>query len=82
MAIPAILQQLGNGQLNQIKQAMNMIRAAGNPQAMINQMISSNPQMKQAMDLINQHGGDPMKAFYAEAERRGVDPQQIIDMMK
>ena len=41
----------------QIKQMMNMVNMAGNPQAMLNQLIMSNPQMKQAMEIVKQYGG-------------------------
>ena len=85
MSLPQILQQLrGNlpGNLGQIKNMMQMVKSAGNPQAMMTQLAQNNPQMKQALDFINQHGGDPQKAFYALAQQKGVDPQQILDMLK
>ena len=86
MAIPQILQQLQRvnlpGNLGQIKQMMGMIRNAGNPQAMLNQMMQNNPQMNQVMDLVNQHGGDAQKAFYSLCEQRGVNPDEILGMLK
>lgn len=79
-----ILQQLmsSSPQMGAIKQMINMVRGAQNPQAMMNQILTSNPQMKQVMDLINQSGGDPKKAFYALAEQRGVDPNDILSMLR
>ena len=86
MAIPQILQQLQRvglpGNLGQIKQMMDAVKSAGNPQAMLNQMMQNNPQMRQVMDLVNQHGGDAQKAFYSLAEQRGIDPNQILNMLK
>ena len=84
MAIPQILQQLGGGVTipSQIKQMMQMMRSAGNPQAMINQMMLTNPQIKQAMDFVKASGGDPKAAFYRLAEQRGVNPQTILDQLK
>lgn len=84
MAIPQILQQLGNmpGNLRQIKGMMDMVRTAGNPQAMLSQMMQQNPQMKQVMDAVNQYGGDPKKAFYGLCEQKGVDPNEILNMLK
>lgn len=61
---------------------MGMINGSQNPTAMMNSMMQSNPQLKQAMDLINQSGGDPRKAFYSLAEQKGVNPQDILDMLK
>ena len=86
MSLPPILQQLqGNGMMNgigQIKQMMNMVKNAGNPQAMMAQMMQNNPQMKQVMDAVNQYGGDPKKAFYALAQQKGVNPDEILNMLK
>ena len=61
---------------------MGMVNAAQNPQAMLNQLMNNNPQMKQVMDIVNQHDGDPKKAFYAMAEQNGIDPNDILNMMK
>ena len=86
MAIPAILQQLNRGGIMQmirpVKQMMDMVRTAQNPQAALSQIAMSNPQMKQVMDIISRHGGDPMTAFRETARERGIDPQEILDMMK
>ena len=80
--IPDILQQLGRNQVNPIKQMMNMVKMSQNPQAMIQQMMMQNPKMQEVMQIVKQHGGDPMKAFYAEAEKRGMDPDEILGMLK
>lgn len=70
------------GNFQNIKQMMSIIKASQNPQAMLNQMVNSNPQMKQVMEFINKSGGDPKKAFYTLAEQNGVDPQQILNMLQ
>ena len=59
-----------------------MVNGSQNPQLLLNQMVSSNPQMKQVMDVINQYGGDPKQAFYSLAEKNGIDPNEILNMMK
>lgn len=84
MAIPAILQQLvrNNPMMSQIKNMMGMVNSAQNPQAMLNQLMGSNPNMKRVMDAINQAGGDPQKAFYQMAEQMGADPQEILNLLK
>ena len=84
MAIPQILQQLG-GRLTippQIRQMIGMIKSAGNPQAMMAQLMQNNPQMQQAMQIVQQYGGDANKAFYALAQQKGIDPQEILDLLK
>ena len=84
MGIPAIMQQLfqSSPAMGNIKQMVNMIRGAQNPQALLNQMITNNPNAKQVMDLINQAGGDPQKAFYQLAKQKGVNPDDILNMLK
>ena len=86
MAIPAILQQLSRNNMLQaaqpVRQLMNMVRSAQNPQLMLNQLAMNNPQLKQVMDIVQKHGGDPMTAFRAEAEARGMDPNEILNMLR
>ena len=83
MGIPGILQQLmqSSPMMGNIKNMMNMIRGAQNPQAMMNQLLMNNPNTKQVMDLVNAAGGDPQKAFYQLAQQKGINPQDILDMI-
>ena len=53
---------------------MNMFRNAGNPQALLQNMIQSNPQVREIMQLIQQNGGDAKGTFYKLAQEKGVDP--------
>ena len=62
-----------------MKQIMASVQ---NPQAMLNQMVSCNPQMKQVMDYINQNGGDAKAAFYKLADEKGVNPDDILSQIK
>ena len=82
--MPNPLMQLAKSSpmMGQIKQMMGMLRTAQNPNAMLNQMVMNNPQIKQVMDIVQQYGGDPMRAFYAVAEQKGVDPNEILNMLR
>lgn len=71
-----------NNNLNQIKQMMNMVRSAGNPMAMLQNMAQTNPQLKQVMDVVNTSGGDPKAAFYKIAKEKGVNPEQVLSMLR
>ena len=84
MAIPNVLLQLArnNPMMGQIKQMMSAVKMAQNPTALLNQMASNNPNLKQVMDIVNQYGGDANKAFSAYAEQNGINPQEIMDMLK
>ena len=56
-----------------------MFKTANNPQALVNQMMSNNPQVRQ---ILNQYGGDPKTAFYKYAEANGIDPNEVLNMLK
>ena len=73
--IPTILQQLNSPVMSRIQQVVQI--AKGNPMALM-----QGPQYQQAMNLIQQAGGDPRAAFYSLAKQKGVDPDQIISMLR
>ena len=68
--------------MGQLKNMMSMIRGASNPQGMLQQMMQNNPQYQQAMQLVQQAGGDPKKAFHQLANQMGVNPDEIMGMLK
>ena len=71
-----------NQQINNPMAIVQAIRASRNPNMMLQQLAQTNPNVASAMNLIRQYGGDPQKAFYEEARKRGVDPNQIIGMLR
>ena len=77
-----ILQTIGNQNLGQIRSMVNMVKSAGNPQAMMNQLMQTNPQMRNVMSYINQNGGDPKRAFYRMAQEKNVDPDEILKLFR
>ena len=46
--------------------------------AQLQQMAMSNPEINQALQLINQNGGNAKSLFYGMAQQQGVDPNTII----
>ena len=71
-----------SNQQNNMLGIINTIKAAKNPTMMLQHLASQNPNVANAMNLINKSGGDPKRAFYSEAQRLGVDPNQILGMLK
>ena len=61
---------------------MQMVKAARNPQAMIQVMAQQNPKMQQVMQFVQQNGGDAKTAFYKLAEQQGVNPDDVLNMLK
>lgn len=45
-------------------------------------MAKQNPQLRQAYEYVNANGGDPKQAFYKMAQEKGIDPNEIINMIK
>lgn len=80
--MPTANNLMNNPAVMQAKNALNMLKSAKNPEMFMQNMISQNPQMKQAMDYVNANGGDAQQAFYALAKEKGIDPEQILSMLK
>ena len=59
-----------------------MVSNSKNPDAMIQYLMASNPQFKDAMNFVRQNGGSLKDAFYALAKQRGVNPDEIICLLK
>lgn len=67
----------------QLQSAIQMCKSGGNPQSILQSMISAkNPRVLQAMQLVKSMGGDPKSAFYTLAAQKGVDPDSILSMLK
>lgn len=74
-------QPLNAQRINQFTDMFNMIKNSGNPNMIISQLASKNPIVANVMNVINQYGGDSRKAFYSEASKAGIDPNQILNML-
>ena len=66
----------------QVKQLMQTVQMAQNPQMALMNLMQNNPGMKQALDYVNANGGNPKEAFYKLAQEKGVDPQAILNSLK
>jgi hypothetical protein len=63
-----------------VKQLMSMMQTMRNPQQAIMQMAQQNPQLNAVMNLVN--GKNPKDVFYAECQKRGIDPNTIINQLR
>lgn len=75
-----ILNLLGqaNPLATNLGQIMQTLKAVSNPLAALQNMATTDPRMQSVVNVINQNGGDPKRAFYAMAQQRGVDPNAIL----
>lgn len=73
-------QQNNDPRLGQFMQLIAILKKSKDPMGMINSMASTNPQIRDALQAVNQNGGDAKKTFYTLTKRMGVDPSIILKM--
>ena len=83
----SLFQQLSPQQQNnvispQMTQMANMMKSANNPQQLLMNMAQNNPKTKQVLDFINKSNQSPKDLFYSMAKQKGVDPNQILNLLK
>lgn len=77
---PIINQLMGNS--NAIIDMFRMVKTAQDPNAMMQTLMQSNPQMQQVMTFIGQSGVNAKQLFYNLAKQKGKDPNIIINNLK
>ena len=76
-----MLMNLFSSRLGPIRQMMQTVKAAQNLALALQQMAGNNPQVQQALQLVQQSGGNAQAAFEKLARENGMDPQQILAML-
>lgn len=76
-----VLERL-RGLNNPIRNMINMFKASRDPQSLVNNMLSQNPEAQQMLQQTLQNGGTYKDAFMMAAKAKGVDPNEIISMLK
>ena len=79
---PVNKQSAGNSSLDGIRNLMAMMKSGGDSRKMAKAVLSRMPGYQEAMNIVNQYGGDARAAFYAEAEKKGVDPNSILSLLR
>lgn len=77
---PMLMAMLSN-RLGPIRQMIQTMRAAQNPALALQQMAKNNPQIQQAIQLVQQSGGDGNAVFNKLCQEQGFDPQQFLSML-
>lgn len=73
---------LQNNNLQQFQNFMALSKGM-NPNAIMQILMNNNPHVSGIMNIVNtKYGGDPKAAFYDIAKQKGVDPNQIIGMLR
>ena len=66
-------------QNNPISRAIQMARNIRNPQGMLQEMINKDADLKASLDMAQ---GDYQKAFQIYAQRKGVNPNDVLSQMR
>lgn len=84
-----ILEQMGknstNNALNNIHYFKNMLTNIQNsvdPRAKLNDLINSNPKMRDIMKMVQRYGNNPKDVFYALAKEKGVNPDDVLNALR
>lgn len=81
-----MMTSLAGGQTNGLKSALGLMGALKNPAGALNKAVmeklKQHPLYVQAEQIAAQYGGDWNRAFEETAKANGIDPQQIVGIMK
>ena len=69
-------------QNNVIQKIIQMAKSGNNPQQLLNSLAVQNPQLNQVMQLVNSGKMTPKQIFMNMANQQGVNPNDIISMLK
>lgn len=83
-------QQLQNSSMNginpqalqSVKRMAGMLKGKNNPMQMLQMLGGQNPQLNQVMQMMNGSNMSPKQLFMNMAQQQGIDPNQIISMIK
>lgn len=66
--------------IQQLKGMMRQLKTMQNPNVAFQTMAQNNPQMQQVLQMCQ--GKNPKDVFYAMCQQQGVNPEQILNMLK
>lgn len=69
-------------QNNVIQKIIQMAKSGNNPQQLLNSLAGQNPQLNQVMQIVNSGKMTPKQIFMNMANQQGVNPNDIISMLK
>lgn len=77
----SLYNQLNKNQLSQ-NNMINMLKNVKNPQQLIMNMASSNPQVASVLKEVQANGGNAKDLFYRKAKEMGIDPNSILNNLR
>ena len=78
----SVKMQQAKGSLPSKNDLLRQFLNSSNPREFLNSLISKNPNMQNAMQLMQSSGMTPKDFFYNYAQKQGLDPDQFINSLK
>lgn len=78
----SLFQQLNEQTQPNTMQLFNMVRSSSNPQQMLNDLAANNKQLNAVLQEVQQNGGDAKSLFFKKVQQMGIDPKQVLNMLK
>lgn len=72
-------QQSSGGQSFNPFEMAKAVQRAANPNNMMMSLMQQNPQVREALNLVQQNGGNPKEVFYKLAKEKGINPNSILN---
>ena len=82
LSIRSRTQQTNNPNASYAINALNAIKNSPNPQQALSALAMQNPNLQQVINMVSSSGQDPKNLFYSLAKAKGVDPDQIINLLR
>ena len=67
---------------NNLIQTFRALQQSNNPDQFMENLMQTNPQVKQVMQMVQNSNMSPKDLFYTMAKQRGVDPEQILKQLR
>ena len=77
-----LYQQLSRQQQNPLQQLINNFKNSKNPEEFLRNYIQSNPKTQDVYSMLQNSNKSPKQLFYILAQQKGIDPNQILNMLK
>ena len=71
-----------NNNLDGIKDLINMVKGGNNPMAMLQMLSKNNPQIAQTLNMVTSNKMSPKQLFMQMSGQNGVNPNDILNMLK
>ena len=68
--------------ISNIRNMMRTLRGVQNPNDILQQIATNNPQMGKVLSMVKTSGKSPKDLFYSLAQEKGVDPNEILRQLQ